>query len=258
MTQLPFLPGSRKASGGLRVSGWRPVLLALAVTAVAGRGAAHAQEEEGAGLPPVRDFPAVVSFLATVLFPIKIIQDEARLRDFVLSEQFARARRAMGDRRAVDLLFRRALELSWNNTGEALFISMLATLEHRSLGIKLPLIGPLLWIPLTGEFEDAFRERVACLPERLYPDTPPEGDRDKLQHFFGSAFLTVLSESAESSDAVGVFVEEEEEVFVVGGSNDVRDLRADRQGQRFALALMNDRETLPSPFLSGGAGKEEP
>jgi hypothetical protein len=258
VTLLPFLPGSRKASEGHGASGWRPVFLALAVTAVAGRGAAHAQEDEGAGLPPVHDFPAAVSFLSTLLFPIKIVQDEARLRDFVVSEQFARARRALGDRRAVDVLFRRALELSWNNTGEALAISMLATLEHRTLGIKLPLIGPLLWIPLTGEFEDEFRERVACLPERLYADTPPEGDRDKLQHFFGSAFLTVLSESADASDALGVFVEVEEEVFVVGGSRDERDIRANRQGQRFALALMNDRETLPSPYLSGGAGKEEP
>ncbi|HEX9006587.1 MAG TPA: hypothetical protein VF889_04800, partial [Bacteroidota bacterium] len=163
-------------------------------------------------------------------------------------------RRAVGDRGAVDVLFRRALERSWNNTGEACLICLLAVLDHRTLGIRFPLLGPLLWIPLTGEFEDAYRARVHALPSRLYADTPPEGDRDKLQHFFGSALLTILCESASSSDAFGLFVEEEEEAFIVGGTNDPRDVRANRQGQRFALALMDSLGTLPSPFLAPGNG----
>jgi hypothetical protein len=219
-------------------------------------------QEEGGLVPPLREIPAAVSFLAPIVFPVKIIQDEARLREFVTGPVLAAARRTMGDRGAVDVLFRRAMELSWNNKGEALAICLLATLEHRNLGIRLPLVGAVLWIPLTGEFEDEFAVRVACLPSRLYADTPPEGDRDKLQHFFGSAFLTLVSESADEADAAGVFIEDEEEALVVGGSRDERDIRANREGQRFALALMGDQEALPSPFFTDGSSpagdKESP
>jgi hypothetical protein len=149
----------------------------------------------------------------------------------------------------VDYLFREGLSLSWGNTGEALFICMLATFDHRTIGIRLPLIGAVLWIPLTGEFWEAFERRVAALPSALYADSPPEGDRDKLQHFFGSAFLTTVAGSSETADDVGQFVETGEEEFVVGGVNDPRDTRANRQGQRFAVALMGRADALPSEFL---------
>ncbi len=200
--------------------------------------------------PPVEAVPAVVSFFAPLILPIKIIQDESQLRDYVAGDEFAHVLRVAGDRVAVDFIFRRALQLSWNNTGEALLISMLATFEHRMLGIRLPVIGFQLWLPLTGEFEEDFVRRVRALPSRLYPDSPREGDRDKLQHFFGSAMLTVMLESSSEADEIGLFVEEEEESFVVGGVNDVRDLRANREGQRFGQALIHSVHALPSSYLA--------
>ncbi len=205
--------------------------------------------QQADSLPPVPDIPAAVSFFAPLVFPIKIIQDESLLRDLVVSQEFAAYRHRRGDPASVDYLFRHALKLAWGNTGEALLICMLATFDHRTVGIQLPVIGPVLWLPLTGEFRDEFRTRLASLPTTLYPDTPPEGDRDKLQHFFGSAFLTVVFGSPESADEIGEFVETGEEQFIVGGVNDVRDVRANRQGQRFAAALSTRLDALPSEFL---------
>ena len=49
--------------------------------------------------------------------------------------------------------------------------------------------------------------------------------------------------------------------FVIGGVSDSRDVRANREGQRFALALMTDLSALPSAWLAGGTGirqKEDP
>ncbi len=208
---------------------------------------ARAQQPDS--LPPVPNVPVAVSFFAPLLVPVKVMQDESVLRDFVVSPEFASYRRTRGDPAAVDLLFRHGLQLAWGNTGEALLICMLATFDHRTVGIRLPVVHVVLWIPLTGEFRDDFRMRVDSLPSVLYPDTPPEGDRDKLQHFFGSAFLTVLTGSTESADDVGEFVETGEEAFIVGGVNDVRDVRANQEGQRFAEALMADEEALPSNYL---------
>lgn len=223
------------------------VLCVLAVLAAMGstRGAAQTTDS----LPPVPDVPVAVSFFVPLIFPIKVVQDESALRDLVVSPEFTSYRRARGDLAAVDFLFRRGLQLTWGNTGEALLICMLATFDHRIVGIRLPIIRIVLWLPLTGEFEEAFDRRVAALPSVLYPDTPPEGDRDKLQHFFGSAFLSIAFGSTESADDVGEFVETEEEAFIIGGVNDPRDVRANREGQRFAEALATRVDALPSEFL---------
>jgi hypothetical protein len=201
--------------------------------------------------------------LVTVLFPIllpKFLADVTQLKDYIRTDDFADLRRGAGDSRAVDALYVRARELSWGNTYEALLVSTLATMEHRRIGIRVPVIGPLLWIPLTSEFEDDFRSRLQSLPSRFYADTPPgiAGDRDKLQHFFGSAFLTYLLESRTGADRIGEFVEWGEERFVVDGVNDERDRRANWQGQQFGLKLLEDQGARPSGFLRSDVAEREP
>jgi len=199
------------------------------------------------GLLAHDDVPEGVAFVAS-LVPPKVLMDESALKAYIVSEDFSQARQRYGDLYAVDVLFDRALSLSWGNRYEALLIAFTATMDHRSFGIRLPLLGPLLWLPLTSEFPDEFRRRRDALPVMLYTDTPPGryGDGDKLQHFFGSAFIAFLLESAEAAERVGDFVEWGEDKFVVDGALDSRDIRANRQGERFGLALLADPAARPS------------
>ena len=199
---------------------------------------------------PQRSLVEAVRFFAP-LFPPKIIQDAAQLRAFVAGPEFDSLRSVRGDRAAVDTLYAEALRLSWKNTAEALLISMLATIEHRRLEFRLPLIGLILPLPLTTEFQEEFDARVESLPGRLYADSPrtPHGDRDKLQHFFGSAFLAYILESEDRADDVGHFVESGESRFVPGETVDDRDIRTNRQGQRFARALLAGQDVRPTAFL---------
>lgn len=201
-----------------------------------------ASEEEG-GFDIARHF-------SLLLFP-KVFADAWLLREFVRSGDFAEIRREHGDVAATDAMFARARELSWHNNAEALLISLAASIDHRRVGIRVPPLGITLWLPLTSEFPDEFGERIAALPRRIYPDTPPgrSGDRDKLQHFFGSALLAFLFEAPGPSDRFGDFVEWGEERFIVDGTMDPRDLRANWQGQQFGLALLDDPRTRPSRFL---------
>ncbi len=85
-------------------------------------------------------------------------------------------------------------------------------------------------------------------PLTIFPDSPPDefGDKDKLQHFFGSAFLAYLFGSSAPAERVGDFIEWGEDAFVVDGSYDLRDLEANGRGRRFAARLREDREALPS------------
>jgi hypothetical protein len=209
------------------------------------------QEEEprtpqlGSGI-----FQDIVRFVAPLIIP-KTIQDACLLRDYVRGKEFAVLRTRCGDLYAVDAVFAKARELTWGNTYEALLISFVSTMDHRQIGIQIPAVGSLLWFPLTSEFSDEFGLRVNSLPRRIYPDSPGDtaGDRDKLQHFFGSAFLSYSFESSGSAERVGDAIELGEESFVVDGVSDERDIRANHHGQMFGLTLLRDEDVRPSDFL---------
>jgi hypothetical protein len=212
---------------------------------------APGQERDTTAFRSLREeFSPLLSGIAPFLLP-KIVADGYRLKEFIRSEEFAGIRSAAGDRRAVDAIFDRAMTLSWNNVHEALLITFFGVMDHKKFGVRMPLLGEFLWVPLTSEFEEDFRARVRALPSRLYDDTPQGayGDRDKLQHFFGSALLSYVTGSAAAAERVGYFIEWGEDLFIVGGVYDERDLRANRQGQEFARSLSEDDAVNPSTFF---------
>jgi hypothetical protein len=183
-------------------------------------------------------------------FPPLFIQHGLELKSFVRSKTFLLLRRRLGDLRSLDALYVRSMQLTDNNTAMALLLAAIACFDHRVVALKIPLIR--IFFPLSDESEAEFDRRVSNLPARIYPDTPggPAGDRDKLQHFFGSAFLAYAFESESGAERVGLFVEQGEDIFIVGGVNDDRDLRADRDGGRFAKALLENNHRMPSEFLA--------
>jgi len=197
--------------------------------------------------------PPVLSSFAQFLLP-KTIQDVYCLSEFISSEEFATLRVTNGDIRAVDAIYHKALHLSWGNHYAALLITLLSTMEHRRVEVRIPFLGLILPLPLTPEFEDEFSRRVNALPKQLYPDSPEgrSGDRDKLQHFFGSALITYVFESKKTADRIGQFVEWGEEKYVEGETEDQRDIRSNREGQRFALALLAGDGVRPSQFIGSG------
>jgi hypothetical protein len=211
-------------------------------------GSEGVRSTEGAGLDD-GDF-GILENVATLLLP-RGVRDTWRLKRYLRSEKFIFIKEKLGDTRAVDDIYHRALEISRNDLSEALFISFLATMDHREVGMKLPIVKLPFYFPLTSESEEEFKYRVVNLPRHFYIDSPPGeyGDRDKLQHFFGSAFLAYSFRSRALARLAGNFVEWGEEEFIIGGLSDPRDLRADAQGEEFGIALGDDPRTLPSTFL---------
>jgi hypothetical protein len=207
-------------------------------------------------LEPLEEFPGLVSALSLLLVP-KVVADGVVLKIFVCSEEFAGTRERWGDAYAVDVLFRRAQNLCWSNTFCALLTTFLAVMDHRRVGVRTPVPGLVLWFPLSGEFPEEYALRVQGLPCRLSADSPETGggDRDKLQHFFGSALLAHLFDSADLVDRVGEFIEWGEERIIVGGVNDQRDLEANRRGRSFGLRLRQYPDARPSVFLTAPLGQ---
>ncbi len=131
----------------------------------------------------------------------------------------------------------------------ALFLSLMGTLEHRDVHVRMPVLG-FIKMPLTFEEDSLFKSRYRNLPSRIYADTPREGDRDKLQHFFGSAYISYASESRELAQTTGDLIEWGEAKFVVGGVDDPRDRRSNKHGERFGHDLLTVKNLLPSDYLN--------
>ncbi|MBI4429496.1 MAG: hypothetical protein HY562_10300 [Ignavibacteriales bacterium] len=185
------------------------------------------------------------------MFTPQVVIDTRLIRAYVRDARFKELTRRCGDMRTVDGIYLKALKIAEYRIGRALFLSMMAVLEHQKVDLKMPLISSLP-LPLTFEEDTLFRMRKRNLPTRIYADSPQteEGDKDKLQHFFASAYLSYVSESQDLTRTTGNIVEWGEARFVVGGADDPRDKRANEQGEAFGRDLHSVKTLLPSDYLT--------
>ena len=187
------------------------------------------------------------TFLSDTFTP-KLVLDTKKVRSYIRDPRFRVLTERCGDLRAVDGIYLKALKIADYDIARALFLSLMGTLEHQSVEFKVPLLG-ILGVPLTFEEDSLFQCRRTNLPTKIYQDTPPEGDKDKLQHFFASAYLAYASDSPELAKQSGNFVEWGESKFIAGGADDPRDKRANQHGEAFGRDLLVVKTLLPSDYL---------
>ena len=199
--------------------------------------------------PSDRPAFSLFRFIGNLVLP-QLVKDERELKRYVRDRRFMEIRRYYGDLVAVDAIYQKAVQLVDYNIHDALLITIFATMDHRRVGIRVPVLGSL-FLPLTAESDSLFLVRWANLPSRVYGGREGEkgNDRDKLQHFFGSAFITYALRSSESASLAGSFVEWGEDAFIVGGQSDWRDRRANAQGRLFGRSLEEDPAVRPSHFF---------
>ena len=149
------------------------------------------------------------SFINLQYFLPAVFRDESALKRYIRDPRFLQLRAECGDTMAVDLIFEHAMDIADGTVSHALLIAALATFDHFRLGVKIPLLGTL-YIPLTiVETEQGYSQRFSHLPRHVLPDSigQRKRDRDKLQHFFGSAYLTYIFDSKSIARAIGDFIE---------------------------------------------------
>jgi hypothetical protein len=177
-----------------------------------------------------------------------LFRDEALLKRYLRDERFYDLRKSYDDTLAVDAIYDRAMLIAEGSIGHALLISTLAVMDHRRLGFRFPLIGAL-YFPLTFESDSLFRRRRTHLPKKVLNDNPRASDKDKLQHFFGSAYITYATGSNLIAEWIGDLLETGEDRFVLGGRDDVRDRLANEKGRTFGSMLIRFPDLLPSDVL---------
>lgn len=184
-----------------------------------------------------------------ILLP-PIVRDQLELKKYIRDPRFFQLRTAANDTLAVDAIFDKAMILAQNDISHALLIATLATMDHFRLGVKIPLLGTL-YFPLTTETKKTFALRHQHLPKNILPDAEGKRkkDKDKLQHFFGSAYFTYITHSPWLAALAGNFVEWGEEHYIVDGAWDERDRAANEYGREFGKRLAKGEDLLPSDVL---------
>ena len=174
-----------------------------------------------------------------------------QISDFIASERFIKIRNECNDLASTDSIFNETVKITDGDVSDALLALMFATVPYREVPIQIPILGSWIYYPLISADEKTFLKKNDNLPRYLFFDTPQNdyGDKDKLAHFFGSAFLSYESNIFDLGKLIGYFVEAFEESFNVQSSVDARDLDVNDYGRLFGRLLKENKDLQPSQIF---------
>ncbi len=173
------------------------------------------------------------------------------LSDFIASEQFAGLKETHNDLELVDLIYRKAYDFYEGDISEALLALTFTCLPFNRIRTRF-LFGSEIIIPLPSPPEIIFRLKVKNLPKVIFFDSLENefGDKDKLSHFFGNAFLRYNFGFFNLSKFMGIFVETVEEGLFIEGGYSNRDIITNHLGELFAEGVKENNSLLPSSVLN--------
>ena len=195
------------------------------------------------------------AFLSTTFaFPqqSKLSKGVNYLSEFIASDYFLELKKTNNDLVLVDSIYIRAIEFYKQDYQEALLALTFATIPYQRVPIVIPLIKIRLYYPLISASDSIANLKNQNLPSRLFYDSPDNsyGDKDKLAHFFGNAFIGYAANILKLADVFGYFVEAFEEDFKAQSEVDFRDIDANWYGVLFGDMLELNKNILPSQVMT--------
>jgi hypothetical protein len=173
------------------------------------------------------------------------------LSSYIASEEFKELSETKNHIELTDSIYLRAVNFYNGDYSEALLALMLAAVPYKIVPIQIPVLNIVINYPLTAAEDSIFLLKNSNLPKYLFFDSPQTdyGDKDKLAHFFGSAFLAYSPNFFDLGNLIGYFIEVFEESFKVQSSVDNRDLYVNSLGIFFGKVLKKNKDLLPSDIL---------
>jgi hypothetical protein len=173
------------------------------------------------------------------------------ISDYIASQGFQNLKTNHADIDLVDSIYCKALIFFEGDISEALLCLTFSTIPFNHITIKLPVIGSNVIAHLPSPGKKVFQKRRDNLPKKIFIDSPNDdfGDKDKLAHFFGNAFLSYNLGWFNFSKFIGMFVEKIEDGFFAEGGFDRRDLIINSYGDFFGKLLKNNHGMKPSNVL---------
>lgn len=173
------------------------------------------------------------------------------LSEFIASDYFLELKNENPDLVLVDSIYKRAIQFYNDDYEEALLALTFTTIPYRRVPIVIPLIKSRLYYPLISANDSISNLKNQNLPRRLFYDTPESdyGDKDKLAHFFGNAFIGYAENILNLADVFGYFVEAFEEDFKAQTEVDFRDVDVNWYGVLFGDLLETNKSIMPSQIM---------
>jgi hypothetical protein len=174
------------------------------------------------------------------------------LSDFLASDYFLELKEKNTDLDLVDSLYKRAIQFYQNDYEEALLALTFTTIPYRRVPLVIPLIKSRIYYPLISASDSISNLKNRNLPSRLFYDSPDNdyGDKDKLAHFFGNAFIGYAENILNLADVFGYFVEAFEEDFKAQSEVDFRDVDVNWYGVLFGDMLETNKSIMPSQIMT--------
>jgi hypothetical protein len=173
------------------------------------------------------------------------------LSTFIASDYFNSLKKTNNDLALTDTIYLRMLKYEDYDYTETLFALTFAVIPYNEVHLRIPLINSIVIYRLPSAPEEIYKRKNDHLPRQLFFDTPQDnyGDKDKLAHFFGSAFIAYAQNIFDFGDLIGYFVEVFEQDFEVQNAIDQRDLDTNILGNFFGEMLKKNKYLLPSQVM---------
>jgi hypothetical protein len=173
------------------------------------------------------------------------------LSEFIASDYYLDLKKENTDLALVDSIYLRAVEFYEKDYQEALLALTFSTIPYRRVPLVIPLIKVRLYYPLISADDSISNLKDQNLPSSLFYDSPDNefGDKDKLAHFFGNAFIGYAENILKLADVFGYFVEAFEEDFKAQSEVDFRDIDVNWYGVLFGDMLEVNKNILPSQIM---------
>lgn len=173
------------------------------------------------------------------------------LSEFIASDYFLELKKTNSDIVLVDSIYLRAVQFYDEDYEEALLALTFMAIPFRKVPLIVPLIKARLYYPLISANDSISNLKNKNLPKRLFYDSPDNdfGDKDKLAHFFGNAFIGYAENILNLAGVFGYFVEAFEEDFKAQSEVDFRDIDVNWYGVLFGDTLELNKKILPSQVI---------
>ncbi|MBE0573018.1 MAG: hypothetical protein IH618_15860 [Ignavibacteriaceae bacterium] len=197
----------------------------------------------------------ILTFLSTpFIFPQQssLSKGVNYLSDFIASDYFLELKNENTDLALVDTIYLRSVNFYENDYEEALLALTFTTIPYQRIPIVLPIIKARIYYPLISASDSIANLKNRYLPSKLFFDSPVNdyGDKDKLAHFFGNAFIGYAENILKLADVFGYFVEAFEEDFKAQSEVDFRDVDVNWFGVLFGEMLEINKSVLPSQIMT--------
>lgn len=193
-------------------------------------------------------------FIIVILFSINTAQTNISFNDSIdsISNYISGLNNFSGDEvDLIDSIYIKAKFFNNNDIGETLFSLSFALLPYKRVSMKIPFISINFDVNFPSQPDSIYQKKIANLPSHFLADSPLNkfGDKDKLSHFFGNAFLTFKLDMLNLPLFFSVFIELFEEAFIDKAEIDKRDFMVNRIGAEFGRLLNKKPDSLPSEIL---------